>query len=144
MLQPHADARADKGKACTHHARQAYADRSHAAALDDGDDARAQQSRIDQGHDLVGRQLERTAEHQRHGDDAAQRGEQMLQRKQRGGDEAGRTVFHPVKQFFHGLVSCFLGMQSPGNRLPREGHKTKHATGSSHMPLPIQPMRGAV
>lgn len=95
MLQPHADARADKGKACTHHARQAYADRSHAAALDDGDDARAQQSRIDQGHNLVGRQLERTAEHQRYGDDAAQRGEQVLQRKQRGGDEAGRTVFHP-------------------------------------------------
>ena len=114
MLHPHADACADKRKARAHHTGQANTDRADATALDDGDDARPQQRCIDQGYDLICRQLERTTKHQWHRDDAAQCSQQMLQGQQGGGHQTWRTIFHSIKQLFHGFVSCLLVFISRG------------------------------
>ncbi|MNS94205.1 hypothetical protein D3C72_1284160 [compost metagenome] len=93
VFDAHADGRADKGEAGAHHAWHADAHRANALALDDGDDARAKQGRIHQGDDLVRRQLQRTANDQRHRNDAAQGGQQMLERKQKRRQPRG-AVFH--------------------------------------------------
>lgn len=93
VFQADADGRADEGEAGAHDARQADADRADALALDDGDDAGAEQRGVDQGDNLVGRQFQDGTDHQRHGDDASQRREHVLGGQQGGGDQRW-TVVH--------------------------------------------------
>ena len=124
VLEADADGRADEGEAGAHHAGQADADRADALALDDRDDAGAQQRRVDEGDDLVRRQFQDGADDERHRDDAAERGEHVLGCKKRRGEQ-GRPVVDLVQQIVHRCLRRMLSWVRRGD--PDSGEQSTTA-----------------